>query len=225
MSDIFVGLLGDKVDGYIPHESAEKAMLEIRNKTKFSLHYEWLSTDQVSKELLKKYDCIWAGSGPYLNEEKALAAIKYARENKIPILGTCSGFKYMVIEYAKNVFNASNPFNYIDKNQLCSTDYKELTINLEESSSLVSVFNSTSISEISHCTFEIASEISQKTAEAFEFCGKAKDDGRTVLIRLPNHSFYVASLFLPQLKDDSKLIIAWLKMALEVKMQSSKLTN
>ena len=69
MQSIFVGLLGDKVDGYLPHESAEKAIIEISNKTEASILFDWLPTDKVCEEMLKKYDCIWAGSGPYLNEE------------------------------------------------------------------------------------------------------------------------------------------------------------
>lgn len=219
MSRVYIGLLGDKVDGYLPHESAEKALTELLDSLDFSLAYEWLPTEQVSDELLKKYDCIWAGSGPYLHEEQALKAIQYARENNTPIIGTCSGFKYMVIEYAKHVFNAEKPFDYIDRNQLCTTDYKDLAIELKENCSLVDVYNAISIAEISHCTFEIAPAIFEKTAKAFEFCGKA-EDGRTVLIQLPEHPFYVASLFLPQLKSDSKLITAWLKTALKLKEDS-----
>lgn len=219
MSQILIGLLGDKVDGYLPHESAEKALSELLESLDFSLAYEWLPTDKVSTELLKKYDCIWAGSGPYLHEEQALTAIQYARENNLPMIGTCSGFKYMVIEYAKNVFKAEHPFEYIGKNALCTTDYKDLAIELKEDCSLVNVYNTTNISEISHCTFEIAPNIFEKTSKAFKFCGKA-EDGRTVLIRLPEHPFYVASLFLPQLKSDSKMITAWLKTALRLKEDS-----
>ena len=220
MSKIFVGLLGDKVDGYLPHESAEKALFEMLEHFGLMLAYEWLPTEKVTTKLLRKYDCIWAGSGPYLNEEKTLIAIQYARENNIPIIGTCSGFKYIIIEYAKNVFNATKPFNYISRNQLCSTDYKNLSIELKNDCSLVRVYNTTTISEVSHCTFEIDSSISEKIGNAFEFCGKANDDGRTVLIKLPKHPFYVGSLFLPQLKSESKLIVTWLKTALKLKEES-----
>lgn len=219
MAQVLIGLLGDKKEGYLPHEAAEKALTEMLDTIDFGLAFEWIPTAEVSETLLEKYDCIWAGSGPYLHEENALAAIKFARENNIPIIGTCSGFKYMVIEYAKHVFKAEKPFDYIGRNQLCTTDYKDLAINLKEDCSLVSVYEANQISEISHCTFEIAPNIFDKTSRAFEFCGVA-EDGRTVLIRLPNHPFYAASLFLPQLKSDSKLIKAWLKAALKLKEDS-----
>jgi CTP synthase (UTP-ammonia lyase) len=35
--------------------------------------------------------------------EGALLAIRYAREQAIPFLGTCGGFQHTVIEYARNV--------------------------------------------------------------------------------------------------------------------------
>ena len=48
--------------------------------------------------------CIWVVPGsPYRHPEGAFTAIRYARENSIPFLGTCGGFQHAVIEYARNV--------------------------------------------------------------------------------------------------------------------------
>lgn len=33
--------------------------------------------------------------GPYLSMEGALGAIRYAREDDVPLLGTCAGFQHM----------------------------------------------------------------------------------------------------------------------------------
>jgi CTP synthase (UTP-ammonia lyase) len=33
----------------------------------------------------------------------ALAAIRHARERRLPFLGTCAGFQHAVVEYARNV--------------------------------------------------------------------------------------------------------------------------
>ncbi len=40
---------------------------------------------------------------PVSSPEGAFTAIRYARENSIPFLGTCGGFQHAVIEYARNV--------------------------------------------------------------------------------------------------------------------------
>lgn len=53
---------------------------------------------------LAEYDAIWVVPGsPYRHPEGAFTAIRYARENSIPFLGTCGGFQHAVIEYARNV--------------------------------------------------------------------------------------------------------------------------
>ncbi len=40
---------------------------------------------------------------PYRNENGALQAIRFAREQRRPFLGTCGGFQHAVLEYARNV--------------------------------------------------------------------------------------------------------------------------
>lgn len=40
--------------------------------------------------------------------EGALIAIRYARENSIPFLGTCGGFQHAILEYARNVLGWSD---------------------------------------------------------------------------------------------------------------------
>ena len=47
------------------------------------------------------------GFGPE-NNEGMIHAIKYARENKIPFVGICSGFQMAAIEFARNVLGLEN---------------------------------------------------------------------------------------------------------------------
>lgn len=199
MAILEVGLLGDKRDGYLPHEAAEKALKEFLDTNDILLNFEWLPTKSTKIEDVEKLDGLWAGSGPYLNEENALCAIQYARENNIPTIGTCSGFKYIVIEYAKHVFKAPDPFGYIGSNANCTTDFKDLKIELKPDCSLVNIYGCVRISEISHCTFQIADNVIDEMASQFEFCS-VTEDGRTVLVRLHNHPFSLLHYFCPNSK-------------------------
>lgn len=53
---------------------------------------------------MKGFDAVWVLPGsPYASEAGALAAIRTAREDGIPFLGTCGGFQHALLEYARNV--------------------------------------------------------------------------------------------------------------------------
>lgn len=40
---------------------------------------------------------------PYVSTAGSIAGIQWARENDVPLLGTCGGFQHVVIEFARNV--------------------------------------------------------------------------------------------------------------------------
>src|ERR1700722_6920836 len=62
----------------------------------------WLPTDQPGD--YAKFDGFLCSPGsPHKSFEGALSGIRYARENKLPLIGTGRGFQHLVIEYARNV--------------------------------------------------------------------------------------------------------------------------
>lgn len=79
-------------------------------KAKCNPQIHWISVKQFSKKTnkelskLEAYDgiIIPGGFGKNGVDEK-LAVIKYARQNKIPILGICYGLQLMIVEFVRNV--------------------------------------------------------------------------------------------------------------------------
>ena len=62
----------------------------------------WIPTAEAEQAL--SADGIWLAPGsPYASFEKVLALIRFARERRIPFLGTCGGFQHVTIEFARNV--------------------------------------------------------------------------------------------------------------------------
>jgi CTP synthase (UTP-ammonia lyase) len=55
------------------------------------------------RELLCRGDQLREDGRKYASEEGALIALSYAREKNVPMLGTCGGFQYTIIELARSL--------------------------------------------------------------------------------------------------------------------------
>lgn len=101
---IRIGLVGD----YDPAVSAHRAIpiaLELAgNSLDRTVDSRWLPTEQIrERSSVSEVDGIWCvPASPYRSMERALSAIRYAREPGVPFLGTCGGFQHAVLEYARN---------------------------------------------------------------------------------------------------------------------------
>jgi CTP synthase (UTP-ammonia lyase) len=99
-----LAILGEFNPSSETHVATNSAIEHSKKVLEIDLDVNWVSTDEISENQLKSFNGYLVAPGsPYKDMEKALFAIEYARENRIPILGTCGGFQHMIIEYARNV--------------------------------------------------------------------------------------------------------------------------
>ena len=210
-----IALIGDRNGEYLPHVSAEASISKLSHELSIEAEGIWVPTGKVKETDLHRFDLIWSGSGPYLDPEGTMEAIRFARENSIPFIGTCSGFKYTIIELAKNVCRAQNPEEYISFKESCGTEYKDLQIQLNPTSKARSWYEVLNVIETSHCRFEINPAHQEELIQHFTFAGNA-DDGRMVIAELSDHPFFVATLFLPQLNDKGTLLKKWMSSAAQL---------
>jgi CTP synthase (UTP-ammonia lyase) len=86
MATAAVGVVGDFNPQNVTHRFTNDALGHLR------LTFEWVSTDQVPEQperRLSDYAGLWiAPASPYRNMDGALAAIRYARERGVPLVGT-----------------------------------------------------------------------------------------------------------------------------------------
>lgn len=134
----FVGKYVDLTESY---KSLTEALIHagIHTESKVKIHYidsEEIETSGTDK--LKAMDAILIPGGfGVRGTEGKIAAIQYARENKIPYLGICLGMQLAVIEFARNVaslkdansteFNADTPHKLIG----LITEWKDATGKVE----------------------------------------------------------------------------------------------
>ena len=124
-----IGLVGKYVELHDAYLSIAEAMRHAGYYYNTHIKIHWISSETINednvKDIIGGLDGIVVpgGFGPRGIDGK-IAAIKYARENKMPFFGICLGMQVMVIEFARNVaglkgahsseFDNESPYKVID---------------------------------------------------------------------------------------------------------------
>lgn len=107
-TEITIALVGKYVEHHDAYKSIVEAFIHAGAVNDCSINIKWLQSDDLTEKNIKKKlenvsgVLVAPGFGGRGIEGK-LAAVKYARENKIPYFGLCLGMQCAVIEFARNV--------------------------------------------------------------------------------------------------------------------------
>ncbi len=204
-STLRIALVGDYHSETVAHQAIPLAIDDAAAVLELTADYDWLPTkDITSTEDLVGYDAIWVVPGsPYENEDGAFTAIRYARENAIPFLGTCGGFQHAVIEYARNVLGWDDA-NHGETAQggrqvisplSCSLVEQTGEIELRPHTLIARAYGREMIEEAYHCNFGVAQAfIDALSADALKVTGW-DNEGDVRAVELTTHPFFVATLF------------------------------
>ncbi|MFP1679789.1 CTP synthase [Alloalcanivorax sp. C16-2] len=105
--EITIGMVGKYIDLADAYKSLNEALMHAGIATRARVNIRYIDAEDIEREgtgELNKVDAILVpgGFGDRGTEGK-IAAIRYARENKVPYLGICLGMQLAVIEYARDV--------------------------------------------------------------------------------------------------------------------------
>src|ERR687892_606884 len=93
-------LLGDRNTSYMTHRELDAAIGLLPT----GVQARWVGTDTRDAARTAEADGIWLAPGtPYRDDAAVYAAITSARTSGQPLLGTCGGFQYAVVEFARHV--------------------------------------------------------------------------------------------------------------------------
>src|SRR3954451_16695427 len=84
-----IAALGDRNVSFLTHREIDAAIaLEPRIR--------WVATDGAA---IEGFERLWVLPGtPYRDDDAVMAAIRFARDQGMPVLGTCGGCQYMAVE-------------------------------------------------------------------------------------------------------------------------------
>jgi len=237
-----IGILGDFNPEFRSHHATPDSLQHAAHKLDLKVESEWIPTPSLigtdAEKTLESFDGLWAAPGsPYKSFDGMLKGIEFARRRDWPFLGTCGGFQYVLIEFARNVLgiadadsaeNNSGSKNIVIYPVACAVpnrkgDAPKLSgmvpeIRLRPGSYLQSFYGKKEIvSEEFFCNFEVNPEYEWCAMEAGFPVVARGSQGEIRAIESPAHRFFIATLFQPQLSSTEKnphpLVMAFVQAA------------
>lgn len=206
-----IALVADRSPGVRSHTRIPLLVEALRERDGIALDPYWIPTPDTGD--LDAFDGIWMLPGsPYRSEAGAVAAARTARERGIPFLGTCAGFQYMLLEYARGVCGmdaghaetavAGQEADFLLTPLACSLAGHEGVVRLTPGSLIERVMGVRDTVEAYNCSYGLnESHKRTLTAHGLVFTGHA-DDGTVRVAQLPGHPFFLGTLFQPELAGD-----------------------
>ncbi len=107
-SEVKIAFVGKYLDLKESYKSLTEALIHAGANLDSRVIIKWVDSEKIEEEGSEKFlqDCdgiLVAGGFGERGVEGKIAAIKYARENKIPFLGICLGMQLAIIEFGRNV--------------------------------------------------------------------------------------------------------------------------
>src|SRR5579864_507720 len=224
-----IGIAGDRNPGFEPHPITDAMLAHAAAASGIDIDVQWLPTDQVTEEALQDFAGLWIAPGsPYRSLDGALAAIRLARENRVPLGGACGGFQHVVLEYARNVLGFSDAVHaeydppagsrQILSRLSCSPAGAELPIRLSPGSLAANIYGTTAIVERYYCSFGVNPEYRNRLGDLRISGWDEANEPR--IVELPSHPYFLATLFVPRSKPGSPhpLAMGFLQAALQREM-------
>ncbi|HZB13380.1 MAG TPA: hypothetical protein VE467_10145 [Chryseolinea sp.] len=215
MKRIRIALVGDFDEKISTLVRLNQSIAHCRHQVPFELNANWVSTDSVKKILRmpREHDGIWIVPGsPYKNDAGVYQVIQMARENDVPIMGSCGGFQYMILEYATNVLKIkdagheeinSKAVPVISKLSCSLKGQEELVLIPDKRSWLYKVLGMESITGKYYCSYGLNPAFQERLSLSPFVFTAFSPTGEVRAFELMTHRFFKGTLFQPSL--DSSL--------------------
>ncbi|MDD6154315.1 MAG: CTP synthase [Eubacteriales bacterium] len=223
--DVTIAIVGKYVvlhDAYISIVEALKAAGAF-NRVRVDI--KWVSaedvTDDNAAEILKDVNGVLVPGGfGTRGLEGKIAAIKFARENKIPFLGICLGMQMAVVEFARDVCgfkdadsaetnpNTTHPVIHLMPEQEGVEDIGgtlrlgSYPCVLEKDSLAYQLYGSENIAERHRHRYEFNNDYREAmTQHGMRLCGMSPDGRIVEMVELKDHPFFIATQAHPEFKS------------------------
>nr|WP_177323328.1 CTP synthase [Pseudomonas sp. GM80] len=209
MDAVSIALIGDYDPQVTAHQAIPVALGLVAEHFGQTLQLEWLATDQIHADTpLQHFDGFWCvPASPYKSEAGALRAIRFAREQQRPFLGTCGGFQHAVLEYSRNVMGWADAEHGETSPESARALLTPLTcwlveavdgIHLRPGSLIANAYETSDIHEGYRCRYGVNPQFERELLSNRLQAVGHDCSGDLRAIELKGHPFFVATLFQPE---------------------------
>ena len=227
-----IAIIGKYVNLKDAYKSLDEALVHggIHNNLKVNLvriESDNLKPTEINKKLKNVSGILIPGGFGKRGTEGKIAAIKYARINKIPFLGICFGMQMAIIEFARNVLNIKTASSS-ELNSKCTPvvglihEWKKdgktirgtnkdlggtMRLGLYEAellnnSLIKSIYKTKSIKERHRHRYEVNTNFKKHfEKKGLIFSGNSPDKNLPEIIELKNHPWFIGVQFHPEFKS------------------------
>lgn len=219
-----VGVVGKYVHLKDTYKSLHEALVHGGLENEVTIEFKYIDSEQIegaSPDVLQDLDAILVPGGfGDRGIEGKIRAIRFARENGVPLFGICLGMQLAVIEYARNVcglagatsaeFEAGATHKLID----IMSDQRDVTTKggtmrlgsypctIAQGSVAARIYGKTEISERHRHRYEVNNAYREQLEKAGLVLSGTSPDGKLVeMVELPNHPHFIACQFHPEFES------------------------
>jgi CTP synthase (UTP-ammonia lyase) len=204
-----IGLVGDYDATIDAHLAIPVALRLAGDDAGVSVEFDWIPTEEIADPYrVRDFSGLWCVPGsPYRSMAGALIAIRFARENRRPFLGTCGGFQHAIIEYARNVLGwadaehaettpgAARP---VIARLACALVDATDSIHFRPSSRIASYYGREQAAERYRCRYGVNPAFQEALVAGRLRVGARDAAGEIRAVELDDHPFFLATLFQPE---------------------------
>jgi len=232
-----IGFVGKYVDLTESYKSLIEALNHAGMHTESKVNIHYIDSEDIERDgcgVLKDMDAVLVPGGfGKRGTEGKIAAIRYARENKIPYLGICLGMQLAVVEFARNVagmegahsteFDAASPYPVIgliteweDRSGKREKRSEESDLGgtmrlggqlcrLAEGSLARRIYGSPEIIERHRHRYEVNNRLlPELEAKGLRVSGRAGGTDLCEMVELPDHPWFVGCQFHPEFTSNPR---------------------
>jgi CTP synthase len=224
---VCIGVVGKYIAVQDAYKSIKEALVHGGLANRSAVDIEWLDADLIASrqketmnQLKRCQGILVPGGFGSRGIEGKIAAIRYARENKIPFFGICIGLQCAVIEFARNVaglrkahsteMDDQTPYPVISllteqqgvKDMGGTMRLGAYPCRIQSKSMAAKAYHEKVIFERHRHRYEFNNQYREQLENlGMQFSGVSPDETLVEMVELKNHPWFVATQFHPEFKS------------------------